>query len=318
MSRLLSLLFVLLMLVLPDDGRAQDFPRRVEHAQGVTTIPARPLRVVSVGYHEQDFLYALGIAPVGVHEWFGDRPYASWVWAETARQALDARPQVQYGFEIDIEWVFSQKPDLIIASFASIDPSTYSLLSRIAPVITAPKGYPAWGAPWPAELRLIAKATGTEARAEEIIARLDRQTRALAAANPQFRGQGATIGYFAADHFVGYRSQGGGNGLLHALGLETPALFDQLVQPNGQFAVSPERLDLFETDAVLWLVDPQTGAYIRAMPLYRDTRLAAECRSIWVDEDMNGALSFMTPLSISYALDRLQPLLRDALDGKCD
>ena len=50
----------------------------LRHVFGETTVnPETVERIVSVGYHEQDFLYALGLAPVGVHEWFGDYPYAT-------------------------------------------------------------------------------------------------------------------------------------------------------------------------------------------------------------------------------------------------
>lgn len=72
---------------------AQDFPVTVEHIYGTTTISAEPQRVVSVGMHEQDFLYALGIAPVGVKEWWGEHPYATWPWAEEARKAVNATPE---------------------------------------------------------------------------------------------------------------------------------------------------------------------------------------------------------------------------------
>lgn len=289
------------------------WPRQISHALGTTTIEAPPKRVVSVGYHEQDFLYALGIAPVGVHEWFGGHPFATWIWAEDTRKSLNATPAVQNGFEVDIEWVYAQQPDLIIASFFNLSPSEYQLLSGIAPVIGAPKGYPGWGAPWQAELRLIAKATGTETRAEGIIAGIDRQIGALAAANPGFSGKSATMGFFADDHFVGYRSDAGANLLLKRLGMHTPPEFDRLVQPNGQFSVSPERIDLFDIDAVLWLVDPGTARRIQDMPVYRQTRLSREKRSIWADPDLTGALSFMSPLSINYALERLEPLLQGAL-----
>lgn len=303
------------ILLWPVAALADSYPRVIEHALGQTTIPAEPRRIVSAGYHEQDFLYALGLAPVGVHEWFGNRPYATWPWAEDARKALGAAPAVQRGFEIDVEWVYAQKPDLIVASFFNLDRATYDLLSRIAPVVAAPKGYPVWGAPWQEELRLIARATAREDKAEAIISGIERRMNDIAAANPGFVGKTATIGYFVSDQFVGYRSTGGGNALLGRLGLKTPAIFDELVQPNGQFSVSPERLDLFEADAVVWLVDPATAQRIREMPVYRNTRLAREGRSVWVDPVLNGALSFMTPLSIPYALDRLAPLLQGALDG---
>lgn len=293
----------------------EDWPRVVAHALGTSTIPQPPMRVVSVGLHEQDFLYALGIPPVGVHEWFGDHPYATWGWAEETRQTLNATPEVQNGFEVDIEWVYAQRPDLIVASFFNLSPSDYRLLSGIAPVIASPAGYPVWSAPWEAELRLIALATGTEARAETEIARINQRIKAFAAENPEFSVRTATVGFFAEDHFVGYRSDAGGNLLLKDLGLRTPPEFDELVQPNGQFSVSPERIDLFELDAVLWLVDPETAQRIQDMPVYQETRLAHEGRSIWADPELTGALSFMSPLSISYALERIAPLLQTAIDG---
>ncbi len=60
--------------------------RYLTHRFGETVVdPAQIKRIVSVGYHEQDFLYALGLAPVGVHDWFGDYPFATWPWAEAAR-----------------------------------------------------------------------------------------------------------------------------------------------------------------------------------------------------------------------------------------
>lgn len=302
-----------LIAVMASAGQAQDFPRVIQHVHGETVIDKPPKRIVSVGYHEQDFLYALGIAPVGVHEWFGNKPYATWVWADPARKALNAKPEVQYGFEIDLEWVYKQKPDLIIASFFNLDPSTYYILSRIAPVIAAPKGYPVWDASWQAELRLIAKATATEDRAEKIISDIDSKISKLAAQNPEFKKYYATVGYFATDHFVGYRTGARANLLLKNLGLKSPSIYDELVQENGQFSVSPERLDLFEIDTVIWLVDPDVAKHIQSMPIYQNMKLAREGRAIWADPNLTGALSFMTPLSIDYALDQLVPLLQEKL-----
>lgn len=292
-----------------------DWPRAVSHVLGTTMIDAPPKRVVSVGLHEQDFLYALGIAPVGVHEWFGGQPHATWIWAEDVRKRLNATPAVQNGFEVDIEWVYAQEPDLILASFFNLSQSDYQLLSGIAPVIASPEGYPVWSAPWEAELRLIAQATGTDARAESVIAGIDERIGKLTAENPEFSGKSATIGFFAEDHFVGYRTDAGGNLLLKELGLQTPPIFDDLVQPNGQFSISPERIDLFELDAVLWLVDPGTARRIQGMPVYQETRLEREGRSIWADPELTGALSFLSPLAIPYALDRIVALLHGVLDG---
>ena len=92
MLRLFSALSLALWLAMP--AAAQE--TTLHHGFGQTTLdPGGVTRIVSVGYHEQDFLYGLGLAPVGVHEWFGGQPYATWPWAESARQAVAATPEVQ-------------------------------------------------------------------------------------------------------------------------------------------------------------------------------------------------------------------------------
>ena len=189
------LVFLLICLAVP--LRAAEFPVRIDHAYGKTVVQTQPQRIVSVGYHEQDFLYALGLAPVGVHEWFGGHPFATWPWAEAARAELDAKPEVQRGFEVDLEWVLLQQPDLIIATFAPLDERAYTMLSRIAPVVGPPAGFPMWGAPWEEELRLIAAATGQAQAAEKIITDLDQRISEISAQYPQLRGLSGTVAHFA-------------------------------------------------------------------------------------------------------------------------
>ncbi|MBL8563245.1 MAG: ABC transporter substrate-binding protein [Gemmobacter sp.] len=291
-------------------------PVTLRHGFGETTLdPAQVTRIVSVGYHEQDFLYALGLAPVGVHDWFGDHPYATGPWAEAARQAVAATPEVQKGFEIDVEWVWSMEPDLIVASFAPMDAQTYALLSEIAPVVGPPEGYPAWGAPWEAELRLIAQATGRAAQAEAVITGVSAKIDAAVAAHPGLRGLSGTAAYFNDGQAIGYRSHDGVNRLLAQIGIATPPVFDTMVNEGGLFSVSPERLDLFDLDVLLWLVEAPKRPGIEALPSWRTLRVAREGRAIWASPEMMGAMSFQSPLSISWALDRLLPLLVAAADG---
>lgn len=294
---------------------AADFPVRIHHAYGETEVTAPPKRVVSVGYHEQDFLYALGVKPIGVHEWFGDYPFATWPWAEALRQDLGEAPEVQRGFEIDLEWVLMQQPDLIVATFAPLDARSYAMLSRIAPVVAPPADYPMWGAPWEEELRLIAAATGTAEEAEEIIANLGARIATARAEHPELEGLSGTVAHYAGGQIVGYRTQDGGNRLLHRLGIETPASFDDMAGPGGNFTVSPERIDLFDLDVVLWLTDAPARQRIESLPGYDALRITTEGRSIWADEVLTGALSFQSPLSIAWALEVLIPALAAAADG---
>jgi len=312
MPRTLPLLACLLALALP--AAAEEITLR--HGFGETRIdPEKITRIVSVGYHEQDFLYALGLAPVGVHDWFGEHPYATGPWAEAARQAVGAEPEVQKGFEIDVEWVWSMEPDLILATFAPMDAQLYAQLSEIAPVLGPPAEYPLWGGPWEAELELIGRATGREAEAAAVIDRIGNKVDAAVAAHPGFKGLSGTAAYFQNGQIVGYRSMDGANRLLAKFGVETPAVFDEMVGGSDRFQISPERFDLFDLDVILWLVEAPTRAAIEALPAWRNTRAAREGRAIWASPDMMGAMSFQSPLSVEWALEPLTRLLAAASDG---
>ena len=75
----------------PTDAAAA-FPVTVTHALGSTTIESEPQRVVTVGVTEQDTVLAVGVTPVGVTDWYGDQPYATWPWAQD--ELGDAQPEV--------------------------------------------------------------------------------------------------------------------------------------------------------------------------------------------------------------------------------
>ena len=69
---------------------AAAFPVTIEHKYGETTIPEQPERVVTVGFADQDALLALGVSPVGIRDWYGEQPFATWPWA-TTRSAMPSR-----------------------------------------------------------------------------------------------------------------------------------------------------------------------------------------------------------------------------------
>jgi iron complex transport system substrate-binding protein len=169
---------------------AAGFPVTVRHSLGETTIAAAPQRIVSLGYNDQDFLYALGVSPIGVHEWWGAQPYATWPWAEPRRQELGAMPEVLMSAETNLEWVAAQKPDLIVATYYDLDQAMYQQLSRIAPVVAAPAGFAVWQAPWQEQLKLLDLATaGDTSKAEAIIADLDARTTAVKDEFPSIVGK---------------------------------------------------------------------------------------------------------------------------------
>ncbi len=311
----LSLTAALLMSAAP--ALAQDFPVTLDHEFGSTTIEARPERIVSVGVHEQDFLYALGIAPVGVHEWWGEKPYATWPWAEDERAALGAEPEVLMGFEINVEWVAAQDPDLIVASYyGDLTQEEYDLLSQIAPVITAPPGFPQWGAPWQAELRLIGQATGTGARAEEIVADLEGRIAAARAEYPMLEGKTGSTGYYYDGVVMTYNSADTAQRFLQDFGIVIPAEYDELAVERGNADFSAEQFAHIDLDLFIFPDEPSTGGPLSQVPTYGALGLATEGRAINLGGgDLAAALSFQTPLAIDWLTQVLPPMMAAAVDG---
>ena len=295
------------------------FPVSLENKFGTTVIDSQPERVVSVGYHEQDWLYALGIAPIAVREWYGGYDYATWPWAEDARIAVGAEPVVLQNAEINVEQIASLDPDLIVATWSGITQEEYDLLSQIAPVVAQSGDYADYGMPFDEETRMIAAAVGKSAEGEHIIADVNAAIDGVRESHPEWSGKTATVGFVYEGQPGAYFSHDPRPALLSRFGLDTAA-----VDAHGDVAtdfylsVSPERLDILDLDTVIWLaaLAPDTKAQVEAMPSYLSLDITQSGGHIWSDSAVfEGGFSFASPLSLAYVIDALVPQLEAALDG---
>jgi iron complex transport system substrate-binding protein len=294
------------------------FPAKVEHKFGVTTVPAKPKRIVVVGLTEQDVVLELGFKPIATTEWYGEQPYAVWPWA---REALgDAKPTVLHtddGFEF--EKIAALQPDLIIGVNAGIKREDYDKLSRLAPTVASPKGSTDYFSPWDRQVELIAAALGKPDEGKQLVREVEDAYAAAAEAHPEFRATTATFaqnGFYSGLLYV--YPPGLNTEFLTMLGFEINPKLEPLVEREGeQVGISPERLDVIDTDVILFATEKASDvAALEKVPTFGKLRAVAENRSVYTDGTLAGAIYFMTPLSLKYVLERLPEQLADAVAGK--
>jgi iron-siderophore transport system substrate-binding protein len=297
------------------------FPLTVEHSKGTTEIPSAPQRVVTVGFSDQDPVLAMGVRPVGVTDWYGDHPYATWPWAQD--ELGDARPAVlnRGAFtgtpDYKYEEIAALSPDLIIGLYTSMDATQYQTLSRIAPTVAPPAGYPEWGAPWDEYTRLAGRALGVPGRAEEQIAGVDARLEAAAAANPRFEGRTAVVAERQEGGVSFVRSPNDPRSqLVAALGFTIPPEIGELAGHMDGATISDEQMGLLDRDVLLWNTgfSPEMRRDIERAPLYSRLKVVQAGRSVFVDDPMvSAAWTWGTVLSLPTVIDALVAEISAAL-----
>lgn len=64
----------------------------IKHRYGSTEISGSPKRVLSLGFQEHDAIFALGVTPIAVRYWYGDKDDVIYPWAED--EAGGADPEI--------------------------------------------------------------------------------------------------------------------------------------------------------------------------------------------------------------------------------
>ena len=305
-----------------DTGSASSssaFPVTIEHAFGETVVPTEPTRVVVAGYTEQDTVLALGVIPVGVTEWYGEQPYATWPWAQAALG--DAQPEVlsnDDGFET--EKIAALEPDLIIATNAGLTADTYKTLSDIAPTLAQSDASTAYFEPWDVQAEKIGRALGQKAEVDALIDGVNQKFADAAAAHPEFAGKKAI---FLQNAFYEGKAIAYQNGLstdfLTKLGFAIPDDIDAYVPADGsaQASIPLENLSVLNVaDVLIWGTEgPGDRTQLEKEPVYNALEPVKDGNLVFTDGVTAGAIYFTSVLSLPYVIDKLTPALTEALDG---
>lgn len=302
----------------PESGAVGTFPVTVPHKYGETVVPEAPERVVSVGLTEQDVLLQLGVVPVAVTEWYGEQPQATWPWAHDLLEG--AEPEVlSTSNGLEFEKIAALEPDLIVGTNAGMTEKDYDLLSAIAPTITSVEGSLDYFSPWQDQVLQIARGLGREADGQALVDETESAYAEVAAEHPEWAELTATFsqgGPYDGQLYV--YPAGLNTDFLTELGFTmTPGLEEYAPDAGSQAIISAENVDLLEADVIVWATESaeqfdelQRFGTVDTLPA------VAEGRSVYTDETLAGAIYFLTPLSLEYVLERLTPLLEQAVAGE--
>lgn len=289
----------------PSSAATDSFPVSVEHKFGTTTIESEPQRVVSVGWNDQDVVLALGVVPVGYRSWFDEYPTFPWVVdavGEETMQELDG--------EISLEEVAALEPDLIVDVYDTVDQAMYDKLSEIAPTVVQTSAFADEETPWQDQTRLIGRALGRSALADQIVTDLEAGFDAVAAEQPGFAEQSLVANF--------YPDLGTAEQWLLGAGDPRRQLFDRLGfgAQDHTGSTSAEQIELLDAD-VLVVNGVSRDEWLAALPAAGALDVVTEDRAVFIADDspVSGALAYGSALSLAFALDELTPQLIAAADG---
>lgn len=294
------------------------FPVTIEHNHGSTRIPEAPERIVSVGYSDHDAVLAFGVVPLAVREFFGKQPDATWPWAQDELGKAD--PAVLDVAELNFETIASLKPDLIVGVSSGMKEDDYKRLSQIAPTLSRPSKFADYGVPWQEQTRVIGRALGKQARADELVSELEERFAAERKQRPEFEGRTAIVARpsFEPGQFFVFGTQDSRSRFLESLGFKIDPEVAKLAGDEFTAPISAEQLELLNrADVVVWNVDTQADRdAVESNPIYQQLEMKRAGRDLFLDEQVNAALSYSTVLSLPVALDALVPQLAGKMAPK--
>ncbi|MEM9774758.1 MAG: ABC transporter substrate-binding protein, partial [Chloroflexota bacterium] len=295
---------------------SDSFPVTLDHKYGSTTIEDRPLRVVSVGYSEQDELLALGVTPVGLRAWYGGYDYEVWPWAQD--ELGDATPvTISTEGALNFEAITELNPDLIVGVTSGMTEEEYNFLSEIAPTLPQSGDYVDFGVPWQEVSLVLGQAVGEADAAENLVTGIEDRFAQIRADYPEWQGATMAVAFWFNEVPGVYASEDARPRLLSEMGFVTPPEYDELAGDSFFVSFSEEEMPtLLDVDLIVWIAaDDAAIQAIKDEPLRAALPAAQEGREIFLNQLMGGAFSFSSPLSLDYLLDEMVPMIEAAMDG---
>lgn len=252
------------------------FPKKINHGWGSTTLESQPKRVVTLGWSKEDVLLALGVVPVGTARanWGAVNDKGLLPWTYEAFLALgEDNPNVFDDVDgTDFEAVAESNPDAIIATYSGMPEDEYKLLSQIAPTIpylTTP-----WNSRWRDNVKQISDIMGMQDKGEEIIKESEDYINKAKSLYPNLEGKKGVLLWINPTDLSTYYTYGPNDprgSYLLDLGFVYPSSLEKYFVDNEDFSVtlsSDNIEELQELDFIIIYGDEKSVSALESDPMF--------------------------------------------------
>ncbi|GID26311.1 iron-siderophore ABC transporter substrate-binding protein [Paractinoplanes brasiliensis] len=290
---------------------ASAFPVTITTAFGDVTVSKQPERVVALGWSDADVALSLGVQPVGASDWlaFGGDGQGPWNAGK-----YTTPPAILGTLELDMEKVAALKPDLILDTRSSGDKARHDSLAKLGvPVVDVPKGGEMYLTTWEQQLDMIGKALGKQSEAAALKSELDAKFTAAAAANPGFKDKTVAAVARTGEGWGAYVSGDGRVDFLTKLGFKNAPAIEALKKDSFYITLSNEQLDLADADVTVVFLIQATLDQVKGDKLFQAVPSVKAGHVAYMDnQDISNAFSSSSVAGLSYAVDKVTPLLAAA------
>ena len=232
-----------------------------------------------------------------------------------AQDAVTSQPEELNG-DLNFEQIASANPDVILAIWSGITQEDYDKLSKIAPVVAVPEGMGDYALSWDEQALTAGRVLGKEAEAQARVDAIRAQLADIAKAHPDWEGKTIAIANRWQDAVGAYTSNDIRPLLMSELGFVTPQVIDDAIDTNEFWVTfSMEDLSAIDTDLLMWVTSTDDFSNILKVPARPYLDVVQDNREVFLGTEVTGAFSFASLLSLSYAFDKMVPMIEAALDG---
>lgn len=300
------------------------YPIVIKHKFGETTIKAKPKKIATISWGNQDVPLALGIAPVGVSKAnygvSGSTTLLPWTKAKFKELGVENPVTFNDVDGLDYEGMKKVSPDVILAGYSGITKEEYDLLSKIAPVVPY-KGEP-WQTSWRDQIKIDSTGMGMKQEGEEMVKKLENLITEKIQKYPKLKGKTAAFAYFSPKDlgkFYIYLPGDPRAAYLTDLGLKFPDKIKELAKDSTSFSVllSAENVDVLKGVDILvaygneeLLKAMQKDKLLKTVPVIANSAVA-----LFEDNSPLAASATPSALSLPANIDEYLKILGSAADN---